>query len=40
MALSVVVIAAYDGPFKGEISVTPDVLLQVMPGESEPASSG
>ena len=39
MALSIVVIAAYDGPFKGEISVTPEVLLQVMPGET-PAANG
>lgn len=38
MALSIVVIAAYDGPFKGEISVTPEVLLQVMPEGTQPAS--
>jgi hypothetical protein len=37
VAVSVVLIAAHSGPFSGEISVGPDLLLQVMPEESVPA---
>lgn len=33
VAASIVLIAAHSGPFMGEISVTPDLLLQVMPEE-------
>ncbi len=31
IALSVVLIAAHNRPFSGEMSVTPDVLLQILP---------
>ena len=33
VALSIVLIAAHSGPFSGEISVRPDLLLQVIPPE-------
>jgi len=36
VALSVVLIASHHRPFSGEISVRPDVLLQVLPEEPEP----
>jgi Protein of unknown function (DUF4239) len=35
IAVSVVLIAAHNRPFSGEISVTPDVLLQILPQERE-----
>jgi Protein of unknown function (DUF4239) len=34
VAVSVVLISSHDRPFMGELSVGPDVLLQVLPGES------
>jgi hypothetical protein len=37
VAVSVMLIASHNRPFTGEISVGPDVLLQVMPEESRPA---
>jgi predicted naringenin-chalcone synthase len=33
VAASVLLTAAHDRPFTGEISIGPDALLQVMPGE-------
>jgi len=39
VAVSVVLIAAYNRPFTGEISIRPDVLLQVMPEEQMLAPS-
>jgi hypothetical protein len=33
VAVSIVLIAAHSGPFSGEISVSPDLLLQVVPRE-------
>ena len=36
VAVSVVLIASHNGPFSGEISVGPDLLLQVMPEERIP----
>lgn len=39
VAVSVVLIASHNAPFTGEISVGPDLLLQVMPEERIPASS-
>jgi hypothetical protein len=33
VAVSVLLIAAHDRPFTGQISVSPDPLLQIMPGE-------
>jgi hypothetical protein len=33
VAVSIVLIAAHSGPFSGEISVGPDLLLQVVPRE-------
>jgi hypothetical protein len=35
IAVSVVLIAAHNRPFSGEISVRPDVLLQILPQERE-----
>ena len=34
VAVSVVLISSHDRPFTGELSVTPDVLLQVLPEEA------
>ena len=34
VAVSVVLISSHDRPFTGELSVGPDVLLQVLPGEA------
>ena len=39
VALSLVLIASHNRPFTGEISVGPDVLLQVMPEEGTSARS-
>ena len=39
VAVSVVLIASHNAPFTGDISVGPDLLLQVMPEERIPASS-
>jgi Protein of unknown function (DUF4239) len=39
VALSLLLIASHNRPFTGEISVRPDVLLQVMPEEGTPARS-
>jgi hypothetical protein len=36
VALSVLLIAAYNRPFTGEISVGPELLQQVIPGEFTP----
>jgi len=36
----VLLIAFYKRPFTGEISVRPDVLVQVMPEDRPPAPSG
>jgi len=36
VAASIVLISSHNRPFTGEISVSPDVLLQVMPAESRP----
>ena len=38
-AISVLLIASHNRPFTGEISVRPDVLLQVMPEDRPPAPS-
>ncbi len=38
VALSVVLIASHNRPFSGELSVRPDLLLQVMPEEGVPAT--
>jgi hypothetical protein len=38
VAVSVVLIASHNGPFTGEISVGPDLLLQVMPEDRIPAT--
>jgi hypothetical protein len=38
-ALSIVLVAAYNRPFAGEISVSPDILLQVMPDETTAPAS-
>jgi hypothetical protein len=34
VAASVLLIAAHDRPFTGQISIGPEPLLQIMPGES------
>jgi hypothetical protein len=39
VALSIALVAAYNRPFAGEISVSPDVLLQVMPDEGTEGTS-
>lgn len=39
VAVSVVLIASHNAPFTGDISVGPDLLLQVMPEERIPVSS-
>jgi hypothetical protein len=39
VALSITLVAAYNRPFTGELSVSPDVLLQVLP-EGSPAPAG
>ena len=39
VAVSLLLIASHNRPFTGEISVGPDVLLQVMPEEGTPAPS-
>jgi hypothetical protein len=39
VAVSVVLIASHNAPFTGDISVGPELLLQVMPEERIPASS-
>jgi hypothetical protein len=39
IAVSIMLIAAHNRPFSGEISVTPDALVQILPQErsKEPA---
>jgi hypothetical protein len=39
VALSVLLIAAYSRPFTGEISVTPELLKQVIPTEAKEDTS-
>ena len=34
IAVSIVLIASHSGPFSGQISVRPDLLMQVMPSQS------
>ena len=36
VALSLLLIASFNRPFTGEISVRPDILQQVMPDEAKP----
>jgi hypothetical protein len=40
IAVSVVLIAAHNRPFSGQISVSPDALLQILPQESGKGSAG